>query len=721
MEDHSGSDFEAIFSPDGQYILSASWNGTVRLWSKEGRLIETLKGHTDRISSAVFSPDGQNILTASQDKTARLWDKSGNLVKILEGHTDSIWQAEFSPDAQYILTTSDKEILLWYKSGKLVKTFLYPLEHPIFTPVFSPNGQYILIPGEGDIAELWYKNDAYIKILQGHTGIVWGAVFSLDGQSILTASEDSTARLWDKNGNLLKILESHTGPIRTAMFSPDGEYILTADGQSSTRLWNKNGQFVKILEGDTAMGFTALRSPEGHYITGVGRNKAVLLVDKKGKAIKYLGGHKDIVLTAVFSPDGEFILTASRDKTVRLWDKNGKLVKVLQGHTGIVRTAVFSPDGQYILTASDDNTARLWDKNGNLVRTLEGHTSRVMTAVFSPDGQYILTASLDNTARLWESYPLYLHRHWVLSTADLLFGGAEIELKKVLATGSRNEINDLGYIYFNKNNLENARRCYEKVNQMEQTTESLRNLYRIADTVEIQNAIKHLLIKNDVQELRIYGDFLFELAEWEEAKQLYEKAEDKEHSKEVLQNLFVISKFDNEHDFHRVLSLTDPNELEYYSNYFTQEAEKIESNREKVPDYQKALRIRKRQLFFDTTTATRITVANEYVTLAYYQLFLPDGKAAEVSLRRALELDPSNKYIPTNLAPALALQNRFKEAKTEYLHWAPKPFNEQNLPTYRDVFLDDFKAFRKAGVKILKMEEIETLLKAMEIKPESQH
>ena len=34
----------------------------------------TLEGHTDGVWSAAFSPDGKRIVTASKDGTARLWD-----------------------------------------------------------------------------------------------------------------------------------------------------------------------------------------------------------------------------------------------------------------------------------------------------------------------------------------------------------------------------------------------------------------------------------------------------------------------------------------------------------------------------------------------------------------------------------------------------------------------------------------------------------------------
>ena len=63
---HSDGVRSAQFSPDGQNIVSASDDETVRVWSAAtGECVQTLAGHSGRVCSAQFSPDGQNIVSAS--------------------------------------------------------------------------------------------------------------------------------------------------------------------------------------------------------------------------------------------------------------------------------------------------------------------------------------------------------------------------------------------------------------------------------------------------------------------------------------------------------------------------------------------------------------------------------------------------------------------------------------------------------------------------------
>ncbi len=67
---------DIVYSPNSKIIACAvSW--LIFLWDVEtGELLNTLKGHLDKINSIDFSADGKTLASSSRDDTAILWDFS---------------------------------------------------------------------------------------------------------------------------------------------------------------------------------------------------------------------------------------------------------------------------------------------------------------------------------------------------------------------------------------------------------------------------------------------------------------------------------------------------------------------------------------------------------------------------------------------------------------------------------------------------------------------
>ena len=115
---HSANVKNAVFSPNGRKIVSASDDMTARIWdANSGAELLVLRGHTAGIYNAAFSPDGRRVISASYDNSARVWDAvTGASLAVLRGHTEPVAKACFSPDGQRIATASwDKSAKLWQR------------------------------------------------------------------------------------------------------------------------------------------------------------------------------------------------------------------------------------------------------------------------------------------------------------------------------------------------------------------------------------------------------------------------------------------------------------------------------------------------------------------------------------------------------------------------------------------------------------------------------
>ena len=364
------------FSPDGQAIASASSNGTVQLWDRQGNLLNILEGGSDWVVSVAFSPDGQTLASASADGTVKLWDRQGNLLNTIEAHYSQMLRSvAFSPDGQTLASASaDGTVKLWDRQGNLLKT------------------------------------------IESYSEAVISVAFSPDGQTLAFASTDGTIKLWDRQGNLLNTLESYSGWVYSVAFSPDGQTLASASADGTVKLWDRQGNLPRTLEGHSARVNGVTFSPDGQTVASASDDRTVKLWDRQGNLLNTLEGHSREINSVAFSPDGQTLASASDDRTVKLWERQGSLLNSLEGHSGRVRSVAFSPDGQTVASVSDDNTVKLWDRQGNLLNTLEGHSGEVNGVAFSPDGQTVASASDDRTVKLWDRNPQRLlawHCNWL--------------------------------------------------------------------------------------------------------------------------------------------------------------------------------------------------------------------------------------------------------------------------------------------------------------------
>jgi WD40 repeat protein len=78
----SFTSLRSVFSPDGRYLAVAYSNNDAKVWDLHLTTFVALRGHESSIFSLAFSSDGETIVTAAHDMTLRLWSvKTGQLVK----------------------------------------------------------------------------------------------------------------------------------------------------------------------------------------------------------------------------------------------------------------------------------------------------------------------------------------------------------------------------------------------------------------------------------------------------------------------------------------------------------------------------------------------------------------------------------------------------------------------------------------------------------------
>ena len=402
---HNAGIIDVCFSPDGQYLVSASLDHAIRLWQANGDFIRTLEFPQASVTSVSFSPDASMIAATYSDTTVRLWQLNGGLAATLEGHEDWARDVKFSPDGQMLATgAEDKTVRLWSVSGELLHT-LRRHRGWVRSVSFSPDGEMIAAAGDMNGIRLWSVNGRKLKTFYGHENWVRAVAFSPDGQHLASASDDQTIRIWQLDGRVLKIFQ-HRSSVHSVAWSADGRSLVSGGNDDQVHIWRLDGPAVPVLkpQGRGGIVWSARWQPRmnkpGQILSVSGDAQLRVWADSgdllKAIALPERGAH-----SVDWHPEGTRFAIACADYSVQIRQADGERLQTLKGHGDMVWQVRYSLDGERLASVSSDRTLRLWNPQGQLLKIFTDHTNTVWSVSFSPDGRYLISASEDSSLRLW--------------------------------------------------------------------------------------------------------------------------------------------------------------------------------------------------------------------------------------------------------------------------------------------------------------------------------
>ncbi|XP_039273122.1 small ribosomal subunit protein RACK1-like [Styela clava] len=208
MTGHSHFVSDIVISSDGQFALSGSWDGELRLWDLTlGVSTRRFCGHTKDVLSVAFSTDNRQIVSASRDRTIKLWNTLGVCKYTImdDGHSDWVSCVRFSPNSGNPVIVScgwDKMVKVWNLTNCKLKTNHY-----------------------------------------GHTAFCNGVTVSPDGSLCASGGKDGQAMLWDLNEGKHLYTLNGDGEIHAMAFSPNRYWLAAACGPC-VKIWDLEGKVI---------------------------------------------------------------------------------------------------------------------------------------------------------------------------------------------------------------------------------------------------------------------------------------------------------------------------------------------------------------------------------------------------------------------------------------------------------------------------------------------
>lgn len=375
----AGQTMALAFSPDDRVLAagSAYFDPNILIWDLASQRVAKALAHNGFIAHLAFSPDGNMLVSASGDQTVRLWvTKDWSAATVLMGHTDEVWSAAFSPDGKQIVSAcKDGGVFVWEKPpGQPRNSGTKTLPFSSFRNVdVSPDGKTFVTVANGvvhlaeetdtaheelgtnNVVAFWAspdevvigaKDPLQIKVwnvkekdaaafpLKSSTGNVWFGYLAQSRMMVAAVYDPSakatTVTRWDVATR--RELSSRTGDFG---YFEGGNYRISQDGRTMVRSFDVGGvQMLDLTTGQASDQFT------------------VRTMRLQGLAL---------------SPDGKTIATAGVDSPeIKVWDvTTRKLNASLHGHNLVVLHLAYSPDGQRMMSSSiGAESVKVWDTQG---------------------------------------------------------------------------------------------------------------------------------------------------------------------------------------------------------------------------------------------------------------------------------------------------------------------------------------------------------------------
>ena len=358
--------------PSKHYLLSASSDGTVRVWNTDTqKQARQLLGHTGHVYSSAWSPDGSKVVSGGlPDDSLHVWDLS------------TLGSEAFERELQ------DRPALAWHPDGKQL--------------VVAEGADIIIQNDLGETKRIESKDSEPVEI--------YGVDFDATGKRIACISR--TGRIWtvdEASGDILKVYDpgQEETPFpnitsKAVAWSPGGKFLAGVGSGGKLFVWDTTtGQ-------DVATELASFKKPlvlswkqeadEGKSLLAcAGVDDNVFVFDAVEKKVVTQIMQQGWKTGLDWSPDGNKLAIANR-RSILVWDisipDDPELAGECQGPSAMVLDLSWSSTQDRIGALVEDGKVCIWNAKTWAYSAHFSAHDRVPYAIqWSPDGKRLVSTA----------------------------------------------------------------------------------------------------------------------------------------------------------------------------------------------------------------------------------------------------------------------------------------------------------------------------------------
>ncbi len=399
----------ADLSPDGKCIIAGLNDGNVRVFGLESReALRSVKAHSKAVNALAFCPDSRTVVSGSEDCSVKLLDAStGAELCTLGSHSGESTSLCVDRQGRFAVSGfAGGGVSVWdLKSRKEAKSLSAGKER--LTSVALDLGILATASSEGAVSAFDLESGARLYSSRDHVKEVNSLAVDHASGSLLSAGHDGRIRIRDlKKGEARMQFCGHDGSVLSVVLLPGTQAFLSGGMDAKIRKWDlASGAETAVFEGHTGWVFCLDATLDGKLAASGGNDPRIRLWDlESGKEKLSFKSGKGYVSGIRFAGQGRVLVSGSDGEISMLDSESGARLFGLEGHKGAVTRIDLSRDALYAASSGQDSSVRIWSLQGrSAAGAMWGHTKSVGTVAFSPDGKSVLSGGADGSVRMFRS------------------------------------------------------------------------------------------------------------------------------------------------------------------------------------------------------------------------------------------------------------------------------------------------------------------------------